>query len=165
MGAQSAVHAIAGDEPLVFMFFETFSRFECALKRGGFVRRGQHGSANPDWGRFADEVATGLDAGTNPDFIRAKSFLLLEPPRRQVFVEPDSVEWEDNPRRQNEAEAQYLLRLVRDVRNNLFHGGKYPSGSESEVGRNAKLLRACLTVLDHCRSLNPAVGNAFRLQG
>ena len=47
---------IAGDDKLVFEFFATFSRFECALKRAGFVKRGPCGSASPDWEEFAKSL-------------------------------------------------------------------------------------------------------------
>jgi hypothetical protein len=38
---------------------------------------------------------------------------------------------------------------VRTVRNNLFHGGKFPrTGSVEEPLRNKKLITECLAVLD-----------------
>jgi hypothetical protein len=33
-----SIQSIAGDDKLVFDFFENFSRFECALKRARFVK-------------------------------------------------------------------------------------------------------------------------------
>jgi hypothetical protein len=65
----------------------------------------------------------------------------------------------------DETEVQYLLRLVRDVRNNLFHGGKYPESQGGPIDgntlRNKRLLQACLTILDTCRSLDAKVGDLF----
>jgi hypothetical protein len=53
------------------------------------------------------------------------------------------------------------LRLVRDVRNNLFHGGKYlKTPVDGAARRNKDLLQACLTVLAECRSVDTWV-NAF----
>jgi hypothetical protein len=63
-----------------------------------------------------------------------------------------------------ESDERYLLRLVRDVRNNLFHGGKYPAPTgpvDGEVLRNSKLLKACLTILDRCQSLHADVSRVF----
>ena len=51
-----SIQSIAGDDKLVFEFFATFSRFECALKRAGFVKRGPCGSASPDWEEFAKSL-------------------------------------------------------------------------------------------------------------
>jgi hypothetical protein len=159
------IHTIAGDDALVLNFFEKFSRFECALKKAGFVKGDSNGGASPAWNEFADTFGEKLDAVKDEEFASAKSFLLLEPPRKQAFVAPKSVRWEPNPRRGNESDARYLLRLVRDVRNNLFHGGKYPVTDGGPISdeslRHAKLLRACLTVLNQCRSLDAAIGNAF----
>jgi hypothetical protein len=79
---------MAGDDKLVFEFFATFSRFECALKRAGFVKEGLWGSASPAWKEFANTLNGKLAAITDADFITAKSFLLEKPPEKQVFVPP-----------------------------------------------------------------------------
>ena len=68
-----------------------------------------------------------------------------------------------NPRRCRETDAQYLLRVVRDVRNNLFHGGKYPAsyGSVEEIARDGTLVDAATTVLERCLVLHDKVRAAF----
>ena len=38
-----------GDDMLLLNFFAKFSRFECALKRAVFVKKGAGGSASPAW--------------------------------------------------------------------------------------------------------------------
>jgi hypothetical protein len=43
------------------------------------------------------------------------------------------------------------------VRNNLFHGGKYPDGPEFEVARDRKIIRAALAILDGCYELHPGI--------
>jgi hypothetical protein len=162
-----SIQAIAGDEKLVFDFFTQFSRFECALKRAGFVKgsRPDGGYAKPDWETFANELDGTLAAVTDIDFIAAKSFLLRKPPDKQMFVPPHGMRWEMNSKKAGESDAQYLLRLVGDVRNNLFHGAKYPSAEGGYVDgkalRNSNRLKACLTVLDKCRSLNASVKSHF----
>jgi hypothetical protein len=165
MAASSPIRSITGDEKLVLDFFATFSRFECGLKRAGFVREGVHGSASPDWKAFANAIDEQLTAATDAAFTSAKDFLLREPPQLQKYDPPKSVKWEGNAPRANESAAQYLLRLVRDVRNNLFHGGKYPESQGGPISgeslRNAKLLQACLTVLDTYLSFDLAVKSRF----
>ncbi len=158
------IRSLTGDNSeIVLQFFVTFSRFEYALKRAGFVRRGDHNNASADWCRFARER---LDARladiTDTEFEEARSYLLHEPPRKQIFVESEEImQWRANSQRSRECEAEYLLRLVKDVRNNLFHGGKYPDGPVSNQARNKRLLQACLTILEKCLSLDADVKHFF----
>jgi hypothetical protein len=93
-----SIQSIARDDKLVFDFFENFSRFECALKRAGFVKEGPWGSASPAWKEFANTLNGKLAAITDADFISAKSFLFEKPPEKQVFVPPKNMRWESNPK-------------------------------------------------------------------
>jgi hypothetical protein len=162
-----ALETIAGgDCKLVLKFFVTFSRFECALKRAHFVKGDGNGNASPCWNGFADKVDGRLVAITDKDFIEARSYLLNAPPCKQKVDEAEPMGWKWMPNNPQGAESdeRYLLRLVRDVRNNLFHGGKYPAPSgpvDGEALRNSKLLQACLTVLDRCQSLHADVSKFF----
>lgn len=52
---------------------------------------------------------------------------------------------------------QTPLLLLRTVRNNLFHGGKYPDGPVDEIPRNKAILGAALAVLEGCFELHPGV--------
>lgn len=150
----------ANDE-VVLEFFVTFSRFEYALKRAQFVKGDKHHNAQPDWCRFAREVAGRLDDVKDEEFKGAKSYLLQNPPRKQVLRDK-SMSWEANCKRNQESEGQYLLRLVRDVRNNLFHGGKYDQGSVDDHSlRNNDLLKASLTILDWCLQLDGTLASYF----
>lgn len=45
------------------------------------------------------------------------------------------------------SDEQYVIELLKTVRNNLFHGGKYPDGPVEEIARNREILRASLVVL------------------
>jgi hypothetical protein len=162
------MESVAGDDSrVVFKFFIVFSRFECALKRSGFAKGDRFGSAMADWDKFGVDVLDPQFAnGNSPEFTQAKEYLLQSPPRKQAVSKADqSMKWVENPRRPKESDGQYLLRLVRDVRNNLFHGGKYPVTGGGPVDgqrlRNAKLLRACMEVLDHCCSLDGNVNHVF----
>jgi len=155
------IQSLTGDTgELVLQFFITFSRFEYALKRAGFVKNGAYGNASPDWQRFAKKrLEAQLASIPDTEFTEAKSYLLQKPPQRQTYVKSNkSMQWQNNTKRSEEGEVEYLLRLVRDVRNNLFHGGKYPEKPVSEQSlRNSKLLQACLTILEKCLSLNADV--------
>ncbi len=155
-----------GDGEIVLQCFVTFSRFEYALKRAGFVKCDSHNNASADWRRFARErLDARLADMTDTEFAKARSYLLREPPQKQIFVKSEEImRWQKNSQQLREGDAEYLLRLVKDVRNNLFHGGKYPppDGPVSDQAlRNGQLLQACLTILEKCRSLDPGVNRFF----
>ena len=153
-----------GNGELVLEFFATFSRFEYALKRAHFVKPNRN-DARPDWDSFADALNGKFAAITDPDFISAKSYLRNKPPCKQKVDKASSMGWKwlsNKPQETGESDERYFLRLVRDVRNNLFHGGKYPDGPVDEPARNSQLLQACLTILDKCLPMNDFVARFFR---
>jgi hypothetical protein len=165
------VERIAGDDGrIVFEFYAVFSRFEYALKRSGFVKGDKYKNAVVDWDRFAAEVLDGRHRNEmSRAFTRGKTYLLQTPPDRQVVRPDQSVGWQKNPRRSRESDGQYLLRLVRDVRNNLFHGGKYPAASGGPVDkaalRNADLLAASAAVLGGCLAFDVGAKQFFKEAG
>ena len=167
--------ALGIDPKLVVDFFASFSRFEYALKRSGHLKRPQPQSAaaerppsgarssrnaEPDWDDFANSVSGKFAGVTEQSFRDAVDFFLRKPPERKIVVD-DELQFEAIRRGQGESEEQYVLRLVRCVRNNLFHGGKFPTGPVEEVARNSKLLNACLAVLESCLELSPNLKQTF----
>jgi hypothetical protein len=166
--AAPSLKSIAGDEKLVLDFFVSFSRFEYALKRSGFVKGAgpsRPPGATPAWDTFGRAIDAHLSEYGEPTYAQAKAFLLASPPQKQVFVPPNNLAWKPNEQDDSESETQYLLRLVRTVRNNLFHGGKFPADSggliDSGALRNAKLLNAALVILTACRSIHEKVRNYY----
>lgn len=147
------------DQKRVFRFFALFSRWECALKRY-FPKRGQYGEAQSDWEKFADEVAGGMAGINSPSYEEARAHLLNSPPHRQHF-ENNQVTWQPNPKRSDETDTRYLLRVVRDVRNNLFHGGKYQDGPVHELARDRRLIDAASAVLEACVDLDARIRIVF----
>ncbi len=107
----------------MFEFFAFFSRFEYALKRAGFLKNGD--KAEPCWDRFANSVRNRLFTKADSEFQAGREYLMRKPPDTQVVVN-GGLGWRSTPKGDGESDEQYLLRLVRIVRNNLFHGGKYP---------------------------------------
>jgi hypothetical protein len=154
-----------GNDDLVFQFFAVFSRFEYTLKRAGFVsgEKGHYAQAN--WDKFAAEkLEARMAHATSSEFDEAQSYLLHNPPQKQI-VEPDNelgLGWKPNCKNPGEPDAQYLLRLVRNVGNNLFHGGKYPTLPVYESNlRNTRLIEACLGILNECLSLDDSFNLLF----
>ena len=91
---------------------------------------------------------------------RAVKFLLTEPPRKQV-LNGTRVCFVDQTIDPNQRITQQLVRIVRTVRNNLYHGGKYLPDGEIEEGRNKRLVEASLSVLLACVSLDEDVSNSY----
>jgi hypothetical protein len=148
------------DHARVFAFLATFARWECALKHGEFVRAGLHGQAEADWKSFANKYAVHICEYRDTDFTNARATLLAKPPRREEYIS-GTVSWQDNPRRDNETDAGYLLRVIRDVRNNLFHGGKYAGGPEPETARDRDLIDCALLILRRLVELDPTIKARF----
>jgi len=140
-------------------FLAVFSRMEYALKSTEFADGGP-ARVDPAWDRFANHIHERFIQLESAALTKSATFLLKQPPRKQVlqdghlkFVEQE-VECEQRS-------TQQLLKMVRTVRNNLFHGGKYSSDGEVEKGRNEQLVAASLEVLKQCRLLHKGVSTSY----
>lgn len=101
--------------------FAVFSRFECALKRSGYHHG--NGDAHANWDKFANSL--GKDFFEEVSSSGNANLLIGTPPKKQV-VDGDDLDWQAVGKVTN---VQELFVSVRRVRNNLFHGGKYRSGT------------------------------------
>lgn len=125
-------------KPIVLEFFATFSRFEFALKRGGYVS-GQYGRrASPDWTEFGNDL--GADFFNKMRTAEPARIFFDAPPKRLTVKVDGGVEFTEQDAIVN---TQMLLKSVSLVRNNLFHGEKAWIDRRDEC-----LLRASLFVLD-----------------
>jgi hypothetical protein len=137
---------------IVFFFF--FARFEYALKRVGFILRSK--DAKADWladGRFHSDL---IEKSKEEDFREAVAYLENSPPKKQI-VSHGHLQWTPD-RYGGRWDLVRILTLVCRIRNNLFHGGKFPKGPEDDLSRHTKLLdagviimRTCLDLDDHLR--------------
>lgn len=139
---------------LVVEFFVVFARFEFALKDAGYVFS-DHGRASPDWHSFQDDVA---EVFMDPSPVETAAFRALtdEPPLRQMLRE-GRLNWEPTPL--HGPPVVRALAAARQVRHNLFHGGKHTP--HSPEGRDAALVSAALTVLNACLQRHQRVREAF----
>lgn len=142
---ESLIEHLPGRE-LAFRFTVIFSRFEYAIKAGGFATGGA-GSVRADWDHFAHKLP---DLGTldNEILLReAIAELRADPPRKQVLLD-GNICWKtcDFVLAGNAG----LFMMVRRIRNNLFHGGKTPF----DDGRDARLLTNALIVLTAALALS-----------
>jgi hypothetical protein len=146
------------DRELVLQFFAYFSRFEYSLKRAGFLKSGA--KAEPNWDTYANTLRGRFADVHDSVFRDAVTFLLKEPPKTQT-VSGKSLDWRDTVQKEGEQHERYVLRLVRTIRNNLFHGGKYPLGPVHDVARDRDLLKAGIVVLGQCLELSERVRASF----
>ena len=127
---------------LAFDFFYWFSRFEFALKECGYLKNHELGApAEPDWHEFAKK---------HQDDYRltaAAKDLIAANPLRQVIgragLEFVPIGLKDKP-----SDLEWVTRLARTVRNNLFHGGKHGEKTWDDPDRMRKLLPLVIRVLD-----------------
>ena len=148
------------DQPeLAFRYCAVFARFEYALKETRFLKN-DNGSAQANWDVFANSLKGQFSAVQDADFTAAVAFLKASPPRKQVVVGV-GTDWKDSVQAVGDTEEQFVIRLIRLIRNNLFHGGKSFTDGEKVVGRNAELMKAGLVVMERCLKLTPDVLVAF----
>lgn len=140
---------------LAIEFMAVFSRFEYALKSTEFADGGQT-RVDPAWDRFANKVHHQFEQIDDEPLKVAVKFLLEEPPRKQVLIN-DELRFIEQIIDAQQCTTQQILKMVRTVRNNLFHGGKYCIGEEMEPGRNQQLVESSLKVLEHCYKLDEKV--------
>jgi hypothetical protein len=144
---------------LAIEFMATFSRMEHALKSSGYAL-GNESKVDPAWDRFANEIDQQFNQLEDEELIEAKALLLTSPPRKQV-LQNERVVFQDQTVDQQQRTTQQILRFVRTVRNNLFHGGKFLPTGEIEEGRNAALVEASLKVIRACIELNERVKQSY----
>jgi len=146
------------EKEIVLEFFFVFSRFEYALKRARYLDRDE-GSASANWDKFASERENAFSPNETPELKEAVDYLDKHPPQKQV-VKAGELSWQDSKRSESDHLLKWLLKLVKTVRNNLFHGGKFHRSVE-DPSRNPTLLKNSLVILYACLELHPTVKELF----
>jgi hypothetical protein len=144
------------DTDLMFEFFMVYSRFEASLKEAGYHRTERDGHVAPDWRKFSEQVQEKFNPDSSPELRQAFNYYKFSPPKIQV-VENDVLGWKQNTKRENETDFTWMIRSVGIVRNNLFHGGKFPWNPRRDV----TLLSHGLTILYKCLELDKRVQDKF----
>ena len=148
------------DRDIVLGFLATFSRFEYALKRQPKYLKALNGAASADWGKFGVEIRGRFSEIDVPDFASAVAYFLTQPPQQQVVLD-GRLSWRALRQETGVSEEEFVLRCVKTIRNNLFHGGKFPEGPMPEPERDTTLLRHGILVLGECLRLDSRVQEAF----
>jgi hypothetical protein len=147
------------ERDLVLDFFCVFSRFEYALKRAGFAKK-KRDSVSANWVKFARYVTSRFDADITPDLRGAIDYVKNNAPLTQT-IDARGLGWHETKQSRNESDLEWVLRLVRTVRNNLFHGGRSPEWIGSDPDREIKLLRSSLVILEGCLDCHPDLKRYF----
>ena len=147
------------DRELACELLGVFARFEFALKARGYAL-GDGSRVNPDWDRFAKAITPQFDRNADREFATAVQYLLTQPPKKQI-LNGRKLEWCDAPPDGNQCKAKQVLLMVRRVRNNLFHGGKFSEDTSSSPNRDSSLVENSLVVLRTCLVLNGDVAAAY----
>ncbi|WP_077639991.1 hypothetical protein [Salinivibrio sp. IB574] len=144
---------------LAIEFVATFARMEHALKSAGYAL-GNEDKVEPAWDRFANKIHEQFDQLASEELIAAKDLLLNSPPRKQVLLNGQVI-FQEQLLDQKQRTTQQIIRFVRTVRNNLFHGGKFLPIGEAESGRNEALVRSSLKIIKACIELNEEVKQSY----
>jgi hypothetical protein len=142
-------------QTLMTEFFITFSRFECALKASNFVS-GNQDRVSANWDTFTASIAAAFKEEKTATLKDAVEYLIQNPPRVQS-LDNGQLSWRNRNFQENEPLINKLSLSIRDVRNNLFHGGKFNGNYQEDVSRNFILLKNSITILNEWLELSAAV--------
>lgn len=141
---------------LAYEFFAVFARFEFALKESGFLYVNRFGRAVPDWDAYAKHAVANIPVDASEQISTVIRYLNDEPPQ----VQTSATGWDDNvPLRGGPEPIGTALDSAQRVRNNLFHGGKHTP--HSPTGRDEKLVRSALYLLNYCISQDAGIRSAY----
>lgn len=156
---------ITENQELACKFLYFFSRFEFALKATGFLIA-KDNSVSADWDTFAQSIDKKykLSEITSDEFQTSVKYFLDEPPRKQIVNDSGVLDWKEY-KKPADFNFEEILMLVRRVRNNFFHGGKFHTGPVSGSERDVNLIEYSLIILKACLDLNQEVKNRFEEEG
>jgi hypothetical protein len=146
------------DRQLAWQFFVFFARFEYALKRcTKYLKR----SVEPNWDRFSSDHDVEFRRHASAALTSAIEYFKKFPPQKQQQVD-GQLTW-SAPKGYDERDPLlvWLLIAVRGVRNNLFHGGKFPGFPVSDPSRDRDLIGNAIVILDACLKLDTQVRGKF----
>jgi hypothetical protein len=148
----------AADRDLVLCFIGVFSRLEYCLKVTRFRQRGD-GEARADWSAFVQAAEARFNPEESKELAEAYEYLTGSPPRL-LEVKNGDVLWADYVER-GASRVDEVVWIVKRIRNNLFHGGKFAYDPSSNPERENKLLLSATILLFHLITVVPEIEQAY----
>jgi hypothetical protein len=143
---------------LICEFLAVFSRIEYSLKATKYAD-GRANSVSPSWDSFANDIDEEflMMAIDDNELKEAINYLKNKPPKKQISREGRLTFIEQNIN-ETQKQTQQILLMVRRVRNNLFHGGKYDQNTDN---RDELLIKCSLKILSECVKIDDDVNRAY----
>ena len=136
-------------EHLALDFFFSFSRFEFALKENRYLEDEREGrQAKPGWSKFERKFEGNYvlsDAGIR---------LIELSPQRQIVGAQCALKFVSESFDDNTSDLSKVTKLLKNVRNNLFHGGKHKPVGWDDPARISQLLAVGVELLDELAKLD-----------
>ena len=157
--SNSALHKLTVKPELAIEFLAVFSRLEYALKVTEFRQEG-NGEAKADWKRFISEVDKTFEPNKNEQLSMVFNFL-LETNLNYLCVDDKQIKWLPFliPLESNQLNCVVLK--IKQIRHNLFHGGKFAYDNSSNKNRDESLLTYAIILLLAIKSVNHNVEAAY----
>ncbi len=133
-------------------FFITFSRFEFALKSANYVNT-DNGKVMANWDTFTQSISNSFNVEKTQILKKSIEYLLENPAKIQI-IDNGQLGWKNRVFEVNAPLINKLSLTIRDIRNNLFHGGKFNGSYEQDVSRNFLLLKYSIIVLNEWLNLD-----------
>ena len=148
---------IPNGESVIFDFFITFSRLECALKNTKRFLHPHHAEAQ--WEKFAKIIAPSFNSDQTPGLRSAVDYIINNPPKKQV-INAGILTWSDCILNGSFSTTGKLCVYIRRIRNNLLHGGKF-NGNYNPDSRNFQLISYSTLILNQMIELDEEVKTNF----
>ena len=146
------------DSFLGIKFFLCFARFEYALKKAGYLENKPY--ASPDWESYAQSIEEQMSI-RDPNIIESLEYFTDNPTKYQQN-DSGTVKYVNTPYDNSTSLFIWAIKMIKRVRNNFFHGGKYRDLVVEDSLRNTALLNHSLLVLNECLELENDVSSYFR---
>ncbi|MCQ6960424.1 hypothetical protein [Mucilaginibacter aquariorum] len=158
---QKVDNEIANDgKKLIVNFFISFSRFECALKTSIVFANGDENKVEANWDRFVVSISQDFNPDISKELKEAVEYIIENPPKIQAIANKQLI-WRARVFHQNTSDINKLCLHIRDIRNNLFHGGKFNGNYEPDISRNYILINSAIIILNAWLALNDSVKKDF----
>jgi hypothetical protein len=140
-------------EKITIRFFATFSRFEMALMRCGYLRAGRQNMAEADWTRLPEDLGANFFDGVAAS---GQAVTLINDPPKILIVQNGALVFGQKPKPVKTSVE--LFKSARQVRNNLFHGNKMFA---TDRQRDTKLMSEVLWLIEFMMDQLPYLRGTF----